>query len=425
MSSDRESTGAFRPGERMPTKKWVRDVPAVAPVPGGGQGTVLVADADVARRNTYARALGEMGFMTQSTGSGKEALDMLVKGSRFDAFVLDIDLPDQNGLTILSTMLRKKILVPVVIASRAAYQHEFEVMSYPKKTFLQIRDPDLVSLAVRQLVPPRKPSSAKIESDLDAEDRARCREIQEMLVVQELPDFPGWESAALYQPCSVVGGDYLDIFPLPSGRVGIVVADVSGHGFPGAMIMVMVRTAFRLLAPGLGPRDTVIEVNRFVTADIKRRMFVTALYAVLDPETGLVQVVNCGQNPPLLASPASGTHILPASGLAMGLNGGPLFEREARVQEIPLEIDDHLVLYTDGVVEAKNATNDDLGEEALMRVASGAVGGTAQDLVDGIAETIVEHRGTAAQSDDITIVAFKRLAFISSPEMPTLLDQLE
>ena len=422
MSDKPDPTGSFATGERMPTKKWVRETPAHV---GVGQGNVLVADADVPRRNAFVRAIGEMGFSTQSTGSGKEALEELLRPGKFDAFVMDIDLPDLNGLVILSTLMRKKAVVPAVIVSRTAYQHEFEVMSYPKRTFLALRDPDLVSLAVRQLVPSRKPVSTKIETDLTSEERARCREIQEMLVVQELPDFPGWDSAALYQPCSVVGGDYLDIFPLPNGRIGIVVADVSGHGFPGAMIMVMVRTAFRLIAPAFPPRQTVIEVNRFITADIKRRMFVSALYAVLDPETGRVELANCGQNPPLLASAADGPHEIPVSGLAMGLNAGPLFERELRVQEIPIGIGDQLLLYTDGVVEAKSPSSEDLGEEKLMQIAGAGVGGNAQDLVDSIAEAIVEHRGTAPQSDDITIVSFKRLSFIGNAEVPTLLDQME
>jgi serine phosphatase RsbU (regulator of sigma subunit) len=422
MTPDRDSAAGFpNGGDRRTTKRWVRDGGGPAP----GQGYVLVADADPARREAYARALGEMGFTTQSTGSGREALDALLAAGRFDAAVLDIDLKDQSGLQVLAALMRRKTIVPVVIPSKAAYQHEFEVMSYPKKTFMQVRDPDLVALAVRQLVPTRKPAGVRLETDLSAEERARCRELQEMLVVQELPDFPGWESAALYQPCSVVGGDYLDIFQLPSGRVGIVVADVSGHGFPGALIMVMVRTAFRLLAPSLSPHDTILEVNRYVTTNIKKRMFVSALYAVLDPGTGLLEVINCGQNPPVLVSRSGGARVVPASGLAMGLNGGGLFERELRLQQIPVEVGEQLLLYTDGVPEAKNASNEDLGDDALLAIAKNTCEGSAQDLVDAVAEAIVEHRGASAQSDDITIVAFKRNAFIGSADVPTLLDQLE
>ncbi|MEK7469430.1 MAG: SpoIIE family protein phosphatase [Planctomycetota bacterium] len=406
----------------IPTKRWVRDSPGGS----GGQGSVLIADPDAARRTAYARALGELGFATHSTGSGREALDALLDSGRYDAAVLDMELRDQTALQILGGLMRRKSVIPAVITGKAAQQHEFELQQYPRKTFMQVRDPDLVALAVRQLVPSRRPEVSRLEHDLSAEERAQCREIQEMLVVQQLPDFPGWDSAALYQPCSVVGGDYLDIFNLPNGRVGLVVGDVSGHGFPGALIMVMVRTAFRLIAPHHSPRDTVIEVNKFVTADIRKRMFVSAAYAVLDPSTGDLEIVNCGQNPPILVSAARGAHFIPASGLAMGLNAGTVFERELRLQHLPIEIGDRLLLYTDGVPEAKNSAGEDLGEETLLKISGEQhKEGNSQDLVDSIAEAIVDHRGAALQSDDITIVSFRRLAFIGNADSETLLDHLE
>lgn len=401
------------------TKRWVRDTPG-----GGAQGMVLVADADAARRSAYAKALNDLGFGTHATGSGRDALESLLHQGRFDAAVLDLDLQDQTGAQVLGGLTRRKVAIPAVVTGKAQQQFDPDVKGYAKKTFMQVRDPDLVALAIRQLVPPRRPPVSRLEQDLSAEERARCREIQEMLVVQQLPDFPGWDSAALYQPCSSVGGDYLDIFPLANGRVGIVVGDVSGHGYPGAMIMIMVRTAFRLIAPHHSTRDTVIEVNRFVTADIRKKMFVSAVYAVLDPSTGSLEIVNCGQNPPVLSS-STGAHVIPASGLAMGLNSGSIFERELRVQQLPIEIGDRLLLYTDGVPEAKNETGEDLGEDALLRIAGEQKDGGSQDLVDSIAEAIVEHRGAALQSDDITIVSFRRLAFIGSADAPTLLEDLE
>ena len=185
-------------------------------------------------------------------------------------------------------------------------------------------------------------------------------------------------------------------------------------------------TAFRLIAPHHSPRDTVLEVNKFVTADIKKRMFVSAAYAVLDPSTGDLEIINCGQNPPILVSASRGAHFIPASGLAMGLNAGTVFERELRIQHLPIEIGDRLLLYTDGVPEAKNADGEDLGEEALIRISGEQQKeGNSQDLVDSIAEAIVDHRGAALQSDDITIVSFRRLAFIGSADSETLLDHLE
>lgn len=413
MSSDADTPS-------FPTRRWVRDQPGGS----GAQGAILVADADPARRAAYVKALSELGFATHSTASGREALESLLDTGRFDAAVLDFELKEQTAGVVLGNLVRRKAIIPAVVTGRAAQQHDVDVAHYPRKTFMQVRDPDLIALAVRQLVPTRRPAVSRLEGDLSAEERARCREIQEMLVVQELPDFPGWDSAALYQPCSVVGGDYLDIFNLPNGRIGIVVGDVSGHGFPGAMIMVMVRTAFRLIAPHNTPRDTAIQVNAFVTDNVKKRMFVSCVYAVLDPGSGSIELVNCGQNPPILAT-VHGARQIPASGLAMGLNGGHLFERELRVQNLPLEIGDRLLIYTDGVPEAKNSSNDDLGEEHLVKIAGDQKEGTSQDLVDSIAEAIVEHRGAALQSDDITLVAFRRMSFISSADAPSLLDDLE
>jgi len=151
---------------------------------------------------------------------------------------------------------------------------------------------------------------AQLVREQEAEVRARERIEQELRVAQliqqqflpkTLPDLPGWQIAAFYRAAAEVGGDFYDFIELPDGKVGLVVGDVTGHGVPAALVMATTRSVLRSEAPRLVAPGKVLErVNEFLHDDIPANMFVTCLYAVLDPATGALTFANAGHDLPFV-----------------------------------------------------------------------------------------------------------------------------
>src|SRR5213080_583812 len=145
---------------------------------------------------------------------------------------------------------------------------------------------------------------AQLVREQEAEVRARERIEQELRVAQliqqqflpkSVPNLPGWQVAAFYRAAAQVGGDFYDFIELPDDKLGLVVGDVTGHGVPAALVMATTRSVLRSEAPRLVAPSKVLErVNDFLNNDIPQNMFVTCLYAVLDPATGAMRYANAG-----------------------------------------------------------------------------------------------------------------------------------
>ena len=128
-----------------------------------------------------------------------------------------------------------------------------------------------------------------------------AQEIQQMLLPSDFPKVEGYDIASFYEAAKEVGGDLFDFVEVDEDTIGICVADVSGKGVPGSLIMTMIRTALRLEARGnKNPADVLVSVNRFVTDDMKRGMFVTMFYMVLDSRNRIIHYASAGHNPMIL-----------------------------------------------------------------------------------------------------------------------------
>lgn len=376
-------------------------------------GNVLVAIANVDRRAAAIQALSGRGYEVDFVLTAKDAVELALVRGRYDCVVLEMELPDQNGQFVLSRLQRAKVGVPVVVVSPRAesYKFDFDVMSYPTKAFVASADPRVLVDAVKAIATPR----LRTPDASDREEKQRAREIQSRLVPKEMPRLPGFEAAFAYRPAGVVGGDYIDAFAIDSDRIGFVIADVSGKGFPAAMVMVMVRSAFRLAAIGIvSPRDAVKRVNALVTPDMRQGMFITVCYAILEQSTGRVTMATCAHNPPFIFDPREGkARRLAGGGMPLGLTAPERFDAAVVEEEIVLPPGGHLVLYTDGVTEAMNETQVEFGEDATSNVIESAGNGTPAQMVDALLAALVMHRAGAKPSDDITILDLRSTATAS------------
>src|SRR5262249_53502797 len=227
-----------------------------------------------------------------------------------------------------------------------------------------------------------------------------AQQVQERLLPAVLPDIPGYELAGVCLPSARVGGDYFDCIPVPGGQLGLVVADVSGHGLPAAIIMSAFRALVRTCLRAGHELDEVAEtLNRELPDTTAGGAFVTALLAMFDPASGRVRYVNCGHHPPLLDRAGDAPRWLERGGPLLGLIGDARLE----IGEIQLAPHDQLVFFTEGIVEARTAGGAWFGAERLAGMVSANRDLSARDLVEHIVLEARAFAGVNGLEDDVTL----------------------
>ena len=231
-----------------------------------------------------------------------------------------------------------------------------------------------------------------------------AREIQQMLFPRTAPSLDGFEIAGSSHPAEATGGDYYDFIPMPDGRLGIVVADVSGHGIGPALIMAEVRAYLRALArthTDVGELLTL--TNRLFSDDLAEGHFVTIFFGRLDPRTGSLVYASAAQKGYLLDASGTVTH-LQSTSVPLG------FQAETQVPcspEMTLRPGQILLLITDGVTEAESADHTLFGIERTVQIVQATRDKPAAEIVQALHQAVSNFSEHVAQKDDITAVVLK------------------
>jgi serine phosphatase RsbU (regulator of sigma subunit)/anti-sigma regulatory factor (Ser/Thr protein kinase) len=238
----------------------------------------------------------------------------------------------------------------------------------------------------------------RIEGELEV-----ARLIQQQFLPHELPELPGWQVATYYQPARQVGGDFYDFLELPDGQLGIVVGDVTDKGVPAALVMATTHSVLRAEAPRLvSPGEVLGRANDLLVTEMPAHMFVTCLYAVLDPASGRLRYANAGHNLPYLRT-VDGVGELRATGMPLGLLPGMAYEEK----QAALAPGDDLLLHSDGLAEAHGPERQMFGFPRLAKLA--AEGASGQELIDLLLGELAKFTGPGwEQEDDITLVTLRR-----------------
>ncbi|MCK9441000.1 MAG: SpoIIE family protein phosphatase [Methanothrix sp.] len=229
-------------------------------------------------------------------------------------------------------------------------------------------------------------------------------DIQRSFLPERVPPVSGFDLAATFIPAMEVGGDFYDFIP-GEGKLGIVIADVSGKSVPAALFMALSRTIVRINANHHEKGTDVLEdANNMICADSREGMFVTLFYGVLDQNSRSLIYANAGHPPPLLMRSGSNAfEKLEVTGIALGAIGGAKYEE----RRIELTSGDVLVLYTDGVNEAENSSCEQYGIERFCSMVRESCHLSAQGILDKILGDISQFCEGQAQFDDITMVVVK------------------
>jgi sigma-B regulation protein RsbU (phosphoserine phosphatase) len=234
-----------------------------------------------------------------------------------------------------------------------------------------------------------------------------AREMQTTFLPQEVPQLPGWQFSARWEPAREVAGDYFDFIPSGENKMGLVIADVTDKGAPAALFMVFTNSIVRAsIHPSLTPANSIRNANRLICAKSPNAMFVSLVYALLEPGTGQVRYVNAGHNPPLYYSAATDRlELLTRTGMVLGIDPEASYDQ----REIALNPGDFLFLYTDGLTDAIDKDECAFGMERLEKIVLESRASSADEMLNRLEEALFTHMGGTNPIDDITMLIAKRL----------------
>ena len=350
--------------------------------------------------------------------NGLEALTMLLKEKDFDIILSDINMPEMDGLTLLTKIneMQNPALKCIMVSAYGDMGNIRQAMNNGAFDFatkpIDLDDLSVtIEKAIEQISYIKQMQKEHNQWESIKGDLAVAREIQQAILPRIFPPFPEnvdlMDIAASMNPAKDVGGDFYDFFRIDDDHIGFVIADVSGKGVPAAIFMAVSRTLIRATGiRGVSPSECITYSNGLLEKESVNNMFVTVFYGIYNIQTGEIKYTNAGHNPPYVLKQNGTVEKLPVTvNMAIGIFG----DFEYQETTLQLEHGDTLLLYTDGVTEAINPSEEEFTEKRLEQTLSNMSQPTCQEMIDKIKADVKSFADGAEQSDDITLLSIKRL----------------
>jgi sigma-B regulation protein RsbU (phosphoserine phosphatase) len=234
-----------------------------------------------------------------------------------------------------------------------------------------------------------------------------ARNIQTALLNGKKPVIDGGEVSGTSIPARLIGGDYYDFYPLLNGKIRVVIGDVMGKGIPAAMLMILTRGAFRSISQATdGPGKTLTAMNNALVDDLRTlKSFVTVLCVDWDPKERTITYANAGHHLPIVCRNGEILELPKVKGIMLGALPNQTYEE----QTVQLDINDFILLYTDGIIEAENASRERFQLERLIQTIKPLSDLPAEKIEEKIIKKIQDFTEGVPQKDDITLVILKIL----------------
>jgi len=346
-----------------------------------------------------------------------------IRSNQFDLVLLDVQMPDGTGFDVIREVGPQRMPTVVFVTAYDKYAlRAFEVnaVDYLLKPFDDIRLRESIDRVRDRLSRPAQ-SARQMEQLMEAHNRLlatvekqaevhteleSAREVQEKLYPRETSADAGIEYAGRCAPARNVSGDYYDFLRLGDGRLGIVLADVSGKGVPAALLMANLHGSFRAYAEAGGrePGAMLRSINHLLYESTSPETFATLFFGDYDSATHRLRYVNCGHLPPFLLRAAGGSveRLDPTSTV---LGAFPVWHAVEGMVE--LSPGDTLFAYTDGLTEAHSASGEEFGDSRLNGVLASARSDEPEVMIDKVIGAVHAFR-SGAQEDDMTAVVLRR-----------------
>lgn len=383
----------------------------LAALPGNTDNILLVDDSP-ANLRLLSQILGERGYGVRAATSGPRALasiDLTLP----DLILLDIRMPEMDGYEVCLHLKANPKTADIPILFISALDDIGDKMrafsaggvDYITKPFQleEVMARVETHLALRRLQRNLQSANQRMQQEL-----ALAAQVQASFMQRALPQMPGWQLEVALAPARTTSGDFYDVIRLPTGRLGLLIADVVDKGVGAALYMAMSCALLRAYTgehpddPDLACQAVNARLLEYATAD----QFVTLFLGVLDPASGVLVYSNAGHNPPILLRAAEPDLVvlLRNTGMPLGVDEDGVWPTRS-VQMAP---GDALVMYTDGVTDAESAEGEFYELRRLTAVLQASRGSTAQSLRDAILADVQRFTRDAVQADDMALVVLVR-----------------
>ena len=364
-----------------------------------GRGVLMTLEGEELK----ARAARGAGFKISNTVRDrviKEKSSLLVRDAQMDQAL-------KAQMSIVQNSVRSMIAVPLQTNDRVI-------------GLIYVDSPDMIREFTREdlglLTVMANVAAIRIEharlNEIELVERAMSKELDQAAHIQMglLPSAPpkaeGMDIAGRTSPCRTVGGDYYDYLEFPDGRLGMLVGDVAGKGMPASLLMSSLQARVKVLfEEGDRLAEKITRLNKATTAHTPDNRFITFFMTVADPATGELVFTNAGHNPPVLVRAKGGFELLNGGGMILGIL--PMAQYEEF--QIKMEHGDTLVLFSDGVTEAVNPSDEDFGEQRLADLVASMSGRSALEIMEAVHTEVARFTQGAPPADDITVVVARRL----------------
>ncbi len=238
----------------------------------------------------------------------------------------------------------------------------------------------------------------------------RASERQRRLLPTKAPEVAGAEIDLVYRPADVVSGDFYDFVALDDGKIAFLIGDVSGHGIEAGILMGMAKKVLSIrLQDFSDPKEAVVRANEDIDRDLGRVNFVTAFVAIYDPARRVLHCIRAGHNPPLLFNPARQERCvqLKPGGLGLGIMSESSFEPTIQPLDVEILPGDVLLLYTDGLAEARDEEGEQFGTDRMTQILGSSYGLSSALILSNLAHALDDFAGHRVSEDDITAVCVR------------------
>jgi sigma-B regulation protein RsbU (phosphoserine phosphatase) len=371
----------------------------------GIQPRILIADDQPDLLDALRLLLKGEGIAMEAVTS-PEAVLAAVEGGTFDLLLMDLNYTGdttsgREGIDLLARVQAHDRLLPVIVMTGwGSVDLAVEAMRRGVCDFVQKPwdNEQLVSTLRTEIDKGRARRQQHAHEQRELEE---ARRIQRKLLPASLPQVDGCEIATSWQPASGVGGDCFDVIGFGHSRLALSIADVVGKGIPAALLMSNLQAAVRAFATEAAqPAELCQQVNRILCGNIAEGRFISFLYCTFDNDVGALTFSNAGHYPPILIRADGSVERLVPGGPVMGVFPNASYEQG----RVAIGAGDRLVLYTDGITEARDKDDTEFGEERLLALAVENRGCSAPALQARLAEAVAAFTGGAFQDDATLIV---------------------
>ena len=355
----------------------------------------------VLRSETFKMGEGLIGQVAQSRQS-----ELIADATKDPRIVQHRDPALQIRSIIVAPVLFRDTLIAVLAVANPANELPFTetdfslVESLAEQIGLAIYNSDAMKLQIEK---------NKLDMDLEL-----AGNVQSLLLPRTFPSSPKLEFATHYTAAQKVGGDLYDVFVIDENRIGVAVADVSGKGISASILKAISQTNLRHVSQQNNkPAEVLKKINRLMQSSMRTDMFITIVYAIIDPDNETITFARAGHELPLFYHPTndSAGHIenIQSSGMALGMVPSEIFDATIEDKTVPFRKGDVLVLYTDGVTESVNNKGEEYSESRLMKVLKERGNDKAQVILNHIVKDVHAFSKKTGQLDDFTLITVKHL----------------